>query len=161
MDMIRPWLYIGKYLETLESELLLAKQIQANLHLADPDRITSVMDFAERKKVATITSLYLPVEDAVPLPIPLLRQGIDFVITAHQQRKTILISCGAGISRSASFAVAVLKEIEHIDLLTAVQIVKRCHPQTQPHRELWNTLCQYYGEKVSADYMMHLLCQMR
>lgn len=55
MNRIRPWLYIGKYRETLNRRLLAVNQIQAMLLLAEPVEHPG------------ITSLYLPVEDFAPI----------------------------------------------------------------------------------------------
>jgi protein-tyrosine phosphatase len=157
MDAIRPWLYIGKYQETLDAILLGEYKIGAKLHLADPRNIQSVTYLADRVEYSELTSLYLPVEDGVALPSHLLRQGVDFVLAEKCRGKTVLISCGAGISRSATFAVAVLKEAEGLLLLEAVRIVKQCHPRTRPHPALWESLCTYYHEKVSAYTMLNVL----
>ena len=105
MNAIRPWLYIGKYRETLDKDILSVKKIDAMLQLA------------EAVKHPNITSIYLPVEDGVPLPEHLLQQGVDFVLFEKYLGHTVLIACGAGMSRSVVFAVAVLKEAEGLSLL--------------------------------------------
>jgi hypothetical protein len=63
MDAIRPWLYIGKYRDTLNHALLLSYNIQA------------LLQFAEQTIYPDITHLYLPVEDGLPLDPALLAQG--------------------------------------------------------------------------------------
>lgn len=136
MNDIRPWLYIGKYRDTLAPRLL-------ELH-----RIKAMLQLAEAVPQPGIASLYLPVEDGEPLPGELLRQGVDFVLNARQQGQTILIACGAGQSRSVSFAIAVLKEAENLPLLVAWQEVKRRQPEALPHMALWESLCSYYGEPI-------------
>jgi hypothetical protein len=157
MDAIRPWLYIGKYMETLDAELLSECHIRAKLHLIDPMSMLSAQKLAEANSSPDMTSLYLSVEDGKPLPPQVLQQGVEFVCHEKYQGKIVLIACGAGISRSAAFAIAVLKEVEGVSLLEAAQIVKRCHPRTRPHSALWNSLCQYYHERISADHMLHVL----
>ena len=136
MNQIREWLYIGKYRETKDVSLLKQYDISAMLLLA------------ELVKHPGIESLYVAVEDGEPLPFELLRQGVDFVIEQQQQGEKTLVACGAGISRSATFAIAALKEIEGISLLQAYQIVKTAHPETMPHYQLWNSLCDYYDEPI-------------
>ncbi len=137
MNKIQPWLYIGKYRETLNPHLLSTYNIGAMLQLADlveqPD----------------ITSLYLPVEDGLPLPDDLLRRGVDFVMAEKERGRAVLIACGAGVSRSAAFAVAVLKEVEGLNLLDALRAVKQRHPKAMPHPAIWDSLCTYYDEAVS------------
>ena len=100
MNQIRPWLYIGKYRETRDYRLLTAHGITAMLLLA------------ELVEHPGITSLYLAVEDGEPLPHEMLTKGVDFVKAQKAAGQTILVACGAGISRSASFAAAALKEMK-------------------------------------------------
>lgn len=149
MDAIRSWLFIGKYRETLDVSLLSKNKIQSKLHLATPRIIQSIQSVADAIDYPELNSLYLAVKDGVPLPPEKLREGVDFVLAEKRLGKTVLISCGAGISRSATFAVAVLKEVENLRLLEALRAVKRCHPVTQPHPALWESLCDYYDETVS------------
>lgn len=142
MNQIRPWLYIGKYRETADVSLLEGFQIGA------------MLQFAELVEHPGITSLYLPVEDGVPLPERMLRSGLDFVKAQKEQGCTVMISCGAGISRSATFAIAVLKEVEQISLSDAFRDVKIHHPQTMPHPALWKSLCEYFNEEISYSAML-------
>ena len=95
-----------------------------------------------------IMSLYLAVEDGEPLPREMLAQGVEFMKAQKAAGQTILVACGAGISRSATFAVAALKEIEGIGLREAMHIVKQAHPESMPHFHLWQSLCDYYNEAV-------------
>jgi protein-tyrosine phosphatase len=126
MDVIRPWLSIGKYRETLNGTLLARNNIKAMLLLA------------ELVEHPGITSLYVPIDDGVPLDPKLLRKGVDFVRTKKELNHTILIACGAGVSRSAVFAIAALKECEGLPLLDATRTVKQCHPEAMPHFVLWD-----------------------
>lgn len=139
MDRIRPWLYIGKYRETLDFQLL-----QSN-------GITAMLLLAELVEHEGISSCYLAVEDGEPLPNELLQEGIDFIATKKQQEDTILIACGAGISRSATYAIAALKEIEGKRLVDAFHAVKQAHPVSMPHPALWATLCEHYDEPVAWE----------
>ena len=61
------------------------------------------------------------------------------------------------MSRSAAFAVAVLKEAEGLSLLDAVRTVGKHHPESLPHPALWESLCSYYGEDVSLQAMLGAL----
>ena len=142
MDRIRPWLYIGKYRETLNRRLLAVNQIEAMLQLA------------ELVEHPGIVSLYLPVEDFQPIPVDLLRKGIDFVRAEKGQGQRVLIACGAGINRSTAFAVATLKEEEGLGLLDAFRAVKRSHPEAMPHPPVWASLCDYYQENIPFDLLL-------
>jgi len=84
----------------------------------------------------------------VPLASDLLQRGVAFAQAAYQQEQQLLIACGAGISRSATFATATLKEIEGISLLEAITAVRYHHRDAMPHPALWESLCAYYGEWV-------------
>ena len=136
MDQIRPWLFIGKYRETRDFPLLSSRGISAMLLLA------------ELVEHDGICSYYLAVEDGEPLSRDLLKAGIDFVVAKREREETILIACGAGISRSAAYAIAALKEIEGLSLVDAFQVVKNAHPEAMPHPTIWNSLCDYFGEPV-------------
>src|SRR5689334_12250798 len=100
MHKIRPWLYIGKYRETANIDTLIVYRISAMLQLAD------------KVEQIGIASLYIPVEDGEPLPADQLRQGVEFVRAQKAAGKTVLVACGAGISRSVTFTIAALKEEE-------------------------------------------------
>jgi len=136
---IRPWLLIGKYRETLDHDLLARAQVGALLHLAAP------------VEPPGITTLHLPVEDGEPLEAPVLRQGVEFVLAQRAAGKKVLVACGAGISRSTSFAIAALKEAEDLSLLAAAREVRRLHPDGLPHIALWSSLCLHYQEP--DDYL--------
>jgi protein-tyrosine phosphatase len=142
MDKIRAWLYIGKYRDTLNTHLLSARKIGAMLQLA------------ELVEQPGIVSLYLPHEDGLPLPADLLRRGIDFILTQKALGRVVLIACGAGISRSAAFTIAALKEVEGLSLPDAFWTVKQRHPEAMPHPAIWESLCEYYQEDVSFWEML-------
>ena len=144
MNVIRPWLYIGKYRDTLNATLLRLHHIDVLLQLAEPTSYPQ------------LSHLYLPVEDGVPLDPALLAQGVQFIRSAIDGGHTALVACGAGISRSASFAIAVIKEQESLSLLEAWQIVQGAHPPACPHPALWKSLCDYYGESVSWVEMLRV-----
>lgn len=139
MIAIRPWLLIGKYRETLDIDLLVRAQIGALLHLAAP--ITP----------SGIITRYLPIEDGEPLPADMLRQGVDFILAQRGAGQTVLVACGAGISRSTSFAMAALKAAEALTLREAARVVRLAHPAGLPHLALWESLCAYYQEPI--DYL--------
>jgi hypothetical protein len=136
MQQVRPWLFVGRYSETLSRDLLERCKIRAMLQLAAP------------VEQAGITALYLPVEDGVPLRPEALANGVAFVRSEYAQGNRVLVACGAGISRAVTFTAAALKEEEGLSLLDAVKAIARVHPEGMPHPELWQSLCSYYGEDV-------------
>jgi protein-tyrosine phosphatase len=115
MNQIRLWLYIGKYSDT------------TNLSLLEFHQIGAMLQLAELVEHPGIISLYLNVDDGVSLPEPLLKEGIEFVKAQKGQGWKIMVSCGAGISRSTTFAIAVLKEIEQISLSESYREIFRFH----------------------------------
>ena len=136
MNQIRPWLFIGNYRDTNDLYMLSTNHIQAMLQLGELVRQPSIV------------SLYLAVDDANPLSTDLLQQGVEFVKTNKNAGHTTLVACGAGISRAAAFAIAILKEIEGIGLSEAYREVKQYHDDMMPHPVLWQSLCDYYNEEI-------------
>jgi predicted protein tyrosine phosphatase len=137
MDKIRPWLFIGGYRDTKNFSYLKLRSISAMLQLA------------EKVEQQNIVSLYLPVEDLAPIPENLLRQGIDFIKVRKQKGNRVLVACGAGINRSSAFSAGALKEEEGLSLFEAFKEVKRKHPESIPHKPIWESLCNYYNEPIS------------
>lgn len=147
MDEIRPWLFIGKYRDTLQLAYLKSKSIQAMLQLA------------ERVEQPNIVSLYLPVEDFAPISSEHIRQGVDFIRAHKAEGNRILVACGAGINRSSSFCAAALKEEEGLSLFEAFKEVKKLHPESMPHEPVWESLCKYYNEMTPYLDVMRLPIQ--
>lgn len=145
MNQIRDWLFIGGYWDTKNTALLLHHNVTAMLQLAD--------------NVAQdgVTSLYLPVEDGYPLPDGALAKGIAFVREQKAASKTILVACGAGISRSTTFAIGALKEEEGGTVLENYLKIREKHENALPHMSLWHSLNQHYGEDtLYQDIWQHL-----
>ena len=132
-------LYVGRYRDTVNLTLLRAHNIDAMLQLAN------------RVEQPGIEVLYLDVEDGEPLPTEKLRQGVSFVRDQLAAGRRVLIACGAGISRSVTFTIAVLHEEEGISLLDAYHDIHSIHPDALPHYKLWYSLCEYYDENVPIE----------
>ncbi|MBI5928756.1 MAG: dual specificity protein phosphatase family protein [Chloroflexi bacterium] len=149
MDQIRSWLYIGNYRDT------------CNLPSLQDRHIGAMLQLAELVEQPDIEVLYLPVEDGEPLLIDLLIQGIEFVCSQKALGNIVLVACGAGISRSSSFALAVLKEEENLNLMDALREIAKHHSDTQPHPALWASLCAYYGEEIDYLDVLDLLDEIK
>lgn len=78
-----------------------------------------MLQFAEKIQHSGISALYLPLEDGNPIPKDVFEKGVAYITTHYKQEKKVLISCGAGISRSVAFVMAALKETENMTLLDA------------------------------------------
>ncbi|MCB9453869.1 MAG: dual specificity protein phosphatase family protein [Anaerolineaceae bacterium] len=137
MIKIRDWLYIGKYRETQDKELLDSRGITALLHLAAPVQQPG------------IEVLYLPVDDGVSIQHKYIEQGVAFVRAQKVAERTVLIACGAGISRSTVFAIAVLHEEEGLSLLDAYRSILEVHRDAMPHYMLWDSLREYYQSPIT------------
>lgn len=83
-------------------------------------------------------------EDGEFIPAETLRQGVDFVLEHINAGQPVLVMCGAGISRSASFVLAALVRRGY-DLRDAYTLLRQKHPQATPHPELWRSLIEHYG----------------
>lgn len=68
----------------------------------------------------------------------------------------MLVTCGRGVSRSATFAIAALKEAEGIALPDALRAVVAAHRETRPHIALWKSLCAYYNEPFDLKEMLRI-----
>ncbi len=134
MDEIRPWLLIGKYRDTLNSNYLANKCVSAMLQLA------------EKVEQQNIVSLYLPVEDFAPIQYNFLREGVDFIRQQKKNCNRVLVACGAGINRSSAFCAAAIKEEEGLSLFDAFREVKKKHIESLPHEPVWESLCKFYNE---------------
>jgi hypothetical protein len=136
MHTIRPWLFVGKYRDTLNSVLLKASGIEA------------MLQFAELVEHSGITAFHLPVEDGMPLTAANFQRGLNYILQQHQQQKKVLIACGAGISRSVVYTIAALRETEGATLIHAYQEIVNAHIGALPHPVLWKSLCSYYEEDI-------------
>lgn len=144
VDAVRPWLLVGKLAETLNTEILAQNQVSAMLQLAEA---------VPQKGIA---SLYVPVMDGEKLKPEKLQCGVAFVREQKALGNVVLVACGLGVSRAATFATAVLKEEEGLTLREAFAAVAAARMEARPHPELWRALCDIYGETVSYPEMLKL-----
>jgi protein-tyrosine phosphatase len=145
VSQIRDWLWIGRSVKANALQMLSECGIGAMLHLVEMPTFEGVH------------SLFLDIPDAEPLQHEHIQQGLDFVLRERDAGRTVIIVCAAAKSRSASFTIAALKAAEHLPLLEAAREVKRLHPNTFPHAELWESLAAYFGEEVSVEEMYQAL----
>ncbi|MFZ4814759.1 MAG: dual specificity protein phosphatase family protein [Phototrophicaceae bacterium] len=134
MHKIRDWLYIGGYRDTADLDLLQTAGVGSMLQLAD------------HRPQPGIATLPIIIDDGVPVSADKLALGIAYVRGEKALGKSVLVACGAGISRSTTFAIGVLKEEEGGTVLETFLNIRKHHPNALPHISLWHSLCQYYGE---------------
>lgn len=145
MNVIRPWLYVSNYRTSIDSYFIHQHQINAMLHLV------------ENVTHPHVDTLYMPIEDGVPTPPADIERGVNFIVEQHRLNKSILVACGAGISRSVAFTAAGLHLIEDISLWDALKIVKKAHDPAFPAFKLWRSFCEYYGEPYTHDRLLAIV----
>lgn len=133
---IRPWLYVGKYTDACSEKVLANHQIDVVLELHEP------------VKHEHIITHFIPFQDGEPLRIPALERAIAFVREQAAAGKRVLIACSAGVSRSPTVAIAVIKVMEERTLLDALHEVRAKHPRTMPDHIHWEGLCAYFDEDI-------------
>ena len=139
MYRIRPWLSIGTLRESRNQNLLRVEGISAILQLAD-----TITD--SQRKVC-----YLPIEDEQPIEPHILTTGISFICAQYHEGQQLLIACEGGISRSSTFAIAGLKQLEGRTLPDTLTELRQQHPHAWPSWELWHSLCTYFGESTDKE----------
>lgn len=140
MHKIRSWLYIGNYQEAQDEALLKENGINGVVQLFRP------VDYND----PTLEALYLPVEEGYPLLKATIQQGIAFITERQSRGQTLLMSCGAGVSRSVTFGIIALVETEGLTLPQAFAEIRAHHPKAMPDEILWDSLCKYYNQPI--DY---------
>lgn len=136
MNKIRDWLYIGKFSQTRNREML------------DSNGITAMLQLAEPITYSDIESLFIHLEDGVPMPHDKVAEGIKFIREQKAKGHRVLVACGAGISRSTIFAMAALMEEENLELFESYREIYRRFRGARPHHELVISLSEYYGDAL-------------
>jgi predicted protein tyrosine phosphatase len=132
MYFVRPWLAIGKYVETTDEDFYA------------PHGITAMLQLAEPVEQPGVESLFLVVNDGQTIPQEKLQKGIDFICEQKAAGKVVLSACGAGISRSVIFAWGAMVQAEKLDFFEAYRLIQQEHPQAQPHLTLCISLAEYF-----------------
>ena len=144
MDQIRPWLYIGNLEDSKNHSYLQYKSINA------------ILQFEELVEHEGIATLYIPVQDGLPIGYNNFQKGLDFIKEQKSLNKKILVACAAGISRSSTFCTAALKMDEGLTLLEAFKEVVKSHSDAMPNEAVWISLCNFYEERASYLEVMRL-----
>ena len=153
MDWVAEGIAIGDMRDAIDHSGLREAGIEAILQLYG----------AERERVGfpiPVEVLQLQVADRVPPPPALLRRGVEFIRRQRAGERSLLVACGAGISRSPTFVAAYLHE-EGADLREAYRQIIRVRPQTRPHPALLRSLIQYYQIDTPAEELLSALSRMK
>jgi hypothetical protein len=132
-------LYIGSYRATYHAAALRAAGITNVLKLYG-----DIPDFPE-----DFNTFENALDDGKYIPDGVLARGVRFVLDRLEAGQPVLVVCGAGISRSSTFVLAALVERGH-DLRAAYCLLRRQHPEAQPHPNLWQSLITHY----TLDYTL-------
>lgn len=116
-----------------------------NLSNLSLNQIKGVLQLEDPQEIPEVHSLYLPIKDGAPLAEEDFWRGIQFILLEHQLNRNVMIACAAGISRSVTFAIAVLKETEDLTLLEAYRQIVLGDAAALPHPVLWESLCRIYN----------------
>ncbi|MBA3530678.1 MAG: dual specificity protein phosphatase family protein [Ardenticatenales bacterium] len=92
--------------------------------------------------------------DGQLIPPGLLRRGTAFLREPRDDKEAVLVVCGAGISRSATFVLAYLLE-EGYDLRAAWTLLQQQHPSARPHPQMWLSLVAEYNLGYSLEELAH------
>ena len=137
MSQIREWLFIGNYAQTIDLQVL------------NRDGITAILQLAEKVTHPNIETLYLKMDDGESISHDSIAQGIAFMRAQKVKGGRLMVACGAGISRSTTFAMAILMEEEQLPLFDAYAEIYRQYFRAEPHPQLIMSLSAYYGKELT------------
>lgn len=133
MYQIRDWLFISGSIAAADKSILKEHNIKALLSLHT--KITP----------QGVETLFLPVQEGIPLPATTVKQGVAFVQAHHAKKQPVVIACGMGVSRSVTFTTAALHVIEEIPLHEAFLSILAKHSKALPDHVHWDSLLELYG----------------
>lgn len=128
------WLYVSNFATASVPDALKKNNIKGMLQLYQPI------------KAAGIDTKFIGLKDGKAISREQIQQGIDFIHEQREKKHRILSTCGAGVSRSVTFAVIALKEIEGLSLAEAYSDVYKQHPKAMPDHIHWKSIADFYGE---------------
>ena len=134
MNEIRPWLLTGNWHEAQDLSFLQENNIEALLLLFRPVEHSNI----ETRFVAT--------DDGYPFTEEMIVHGLDFIKEQHALGRRILVTCGAGVSRSPLFAIAALHEIEGLSMIDGYWQIKASNERAMPDQQQWDNVCDYFDE---------------
>ena len=112
-------------------------------------KVTAMLQLYKPVEQAGITSLHLSIEDGHHIADQAFDDATAFVRAQHSAGACLLIACGAGISRSSTFAVLALNVIEGLTLEQAFWQVRKANPRAMPDQIHWEALAKYRDDDQS------------
>ena len=146
MDWVADGIAIGGKQDTRALAELEAAGIAAIPQLHGPESSSDRFPF-------TPHVLQLRVLDGEILDPELLRQGVAFIQEQRSVGRKLLVACGVGQSRSASFVAAYLAE-GGMTLEEAFRSLIDHRPRVLPHPVLLRSLCALYPQPDSPEVIL-------
>jgi protein-tyrosine phosphatase len=85
-----------------------------------------------------------PLPDGEPIEAETLHRGVSFINEQVDAGRSVLVMCGAGISRSSTFVLAYLLE-RGFNVHDAWQLLRERHPSANPLPQLLLSLVEHYN----------------
>lgn len=112
------------------------------LAAGNPHRISTVISLSEiplESKRRGINYHFLPVEDGEPVPVRQFDAIMD-ALTENLRWGTVLLHCGAGVSRAPSLAAAYMDAVGCMGIDAAITAIRKARPFISPSTALVNSL---------------------
>jgi hypothetical protein len=87
----------------------------------------------------------LPFDDGVPIPIDVLKMGIQWLCSHWDKGRRSLVSCAAGESRSVSMAIGLMTIKGEMPFAAACKLVFSRVPRAHPHPITLISVAKYCG----------------
>jgi dual specificity protein phosphatase-like protein len=153
MDMVADGIWIGGRRDALDHAELQRVGIEAVLQLYGPEPEPLAFPFARATRCVFVV-------DGEPIPPDALREGVQFIAGQRSLGRPMLVTCGAGQSRSPAFVAAYLHE-QGMELQGAFTTLIQRRPQILPHPELLRSLVGTYQLSAPAEAILVALVRKR
>lgn len=97
-----------------------------------------------------------PLEDGEVIPPGVLKRGVDFVTGHVDAGERVLVMCGAGISRSATFVLASMLK-RGWEIRAAFKHLRAQHYEATPHPAMWRSLIVEYELDLTLGDALDLM----
>jgi protein-tyrosine phosphatase len=134
MYQIRNWLCISGYPTASSPKMVKAEGVEAILQLFEGFEMDGVVTH------------FIPVNDGFPITKSMIQEGINFICKQRAAERKLLISCGAGISRSVTFSIIALMELEGLSMEEAYRAIHERHEKALPDHVHWQSLANFYDD---------------
>lgn len=116
-----------------------------HLFRSNPDDITSVISLCEDgvlRRNLSVNYVHVPVEDATPVSVGQFERIMD-AVAENIRWGTVLIHCGAGISRAPIMTAAWMHVVGYKSIDSALSEIRRLRPYIDPSSILLNSVKEH------------------